>query len=102
MALAQTKIKQLRTIGHRLKPIVTVSENGLTKGVLAEMERALNDHELIKVKYSFENREAKKEAIKKTLEKTGSEKVQTIGNIALLFRLAKKTNKKLSNLHRPV
>jgi RNA-binding protein len=102
MAIGQTKIKQLRTIGHRLKPVVTVSENGLTEGVLGELERALNDHELIKVKFSFENREAKKEAIEEALKKTGAEKIQIIGKMALIFRVAKTTNKKLSNLHRPV
>ncbi len=102
MALEQAKIKQLRTIGHRLKPIVTISENGLSEGVLAELERALEDHELIKVKYAFEDREAKKIAIAETIKVSKAELVQQIGNIALIYRLARKTNKKLSNLHRPV
>lgn len=102
MALEQAKIKQLRSIGHRLKPIVTVSENGLTEGVLAELERALNDHELIKIKYAFEDREAKEAAISATIQETKAELVQKIGKVALIYRLAKKTNKKLSNLHRPV
>jgi RNA-binding protein len=102
MALEQAKIKQLRTIGHQLKPIVIVSENGLTDGVLAELERALNDHELIKVKFAFEDRDAKRAAMDETLAITKAELVQSIGKIALIYRLAKKTNKKLSNLHRLV
>ncbi len=102
MALEQAKIKQLRAIGHRLKPVVIISENGLTEGVANELERALNDHELIKVKYAFEDRDAKRTAIDETINKTGAELVQTIGKIALIYRIAKKTNKKLSNLHRPV
>ena len=102
MALDQAKIKQLRTIGHRLNPIVIISENGLTEGVRAELERALEDHELIKVKYNFEDREAKEAAIAETIATTNAELVQKIGKVALIYRLAKKTNKKLSNLHRPV
>lgn len=102
MALEQAKIKQLRTIGHQLKPIVMISENGLTAGVLAELERALEDHELIKVKFAFEDRESKHAAITEMLQISHAELIQQIGKIALIYRLAKKTNKKLSNLHRMI
>ena len=102
MALSQAKIKQLRSIGHRLKPVVTISENGITDGVKAELERALEDHELIKIKLAFEDREAKHSAIEEVVSLSGAELVQQIGKTALLYRLAKQTNKKLSNLHRPV
>ncbi len=102
MSLSQAKLKQLRTIGHKLKPVVTVSENGISDNLVAELERALNDHELIKVKFAFEDREAKKAAIEAVLQHTSAVPVQTIGKIALLYRLAKQTNKKLSNLHRPI
>ena len=44
------KIRQLRAIGHKLKPVVTISQAGLTDGVSFELDRALRDHELIKVK----------------------------------------------------
>lgn len=100
--LNQAKIKSLRAIGHRLKPVVTISENGVSDGVINELERALEDHELIKVKFAFEDRDDKAQAIAEVLEKTQAQSVQTIGKIALLYRLAKQTNKKLSNLHRPV
>jgi RNA-binding protein len=102
MAVPQAQIKQLRTIGHQLKPIVMISENGLTEGVIAELDRALNDHELIKVKFAFEDRDAKNAAIEETLAITKAQLVQAVGKVALLYRLAKQTNKKLSNLHRPV
>ena len=42
--------KQFRSIAHHLKPIVTVADKGLTANVVAELSRALQDHELIKVK----------------------------------------------------
>ena len=102
MALEQAKIKQLRTIGHQLKPVVMVGENGLTENVIAELNRALDDHELIKVKFAGDDREAKKAAIASMAKQLKAEVVQSIGKIALVYRIAKKTNKKLSNLHRPV
>ena len=42
--------KHLRRLGHNLKPVVTVAGNGLTENVTNEIERALTDHELIKIK----------------------------------------------------
>ncbi|STW81867.1 RNA-binding protein YhbY [Klebsiella pneumoniae] len=46
-----TKQKQhLKGLAHPLKPVVMLGNNGLTEGVLAEIEQALGHHELIKVK----------------------------------------------------
>ena len=42
--------KYLRQLGHNLKPVVTIASKGLTESVQLEIERALNDHELIKLK----------------------------------------------------
>lgn len=100
MALDQAKIKQLRGIGHKLNPIVTISENGFTEGVVAELERALNDHELIKVKLALNDRDDRQTVIDELAQLTGAEVVQQIGKVVLIYRLARKTNKKLSNLHR--
>ena len=54
--------KQLRAIGHRLSPVVIVS-NGLTKGVAAEIDRALTDHELIKIRVNAADRDEKLEQV---------------------------------------
>jgi len=100
MKLSNEKIKAYRTIGHKLKPTVMVSENGLSEGVMAELDRALNDHELIKVKISCGDRDLKKQLTTKLCQQAGCELVQTIGNIALVFRAAAKPNPKLSNVIR--
>ena len=57
MPLTQEQKKQFKSIGHHLKPVLIVADNGLTEGVLAELERALNDHELIKVQLRVAERE---------------------------------------------
>ena len=80
-------VKQLRTIGHKLKPVVTVAGNGLSDGVVMELERALNDHELIKVKLAVGGKEAKTAVTEALCERTGAEVVQSIGAERPLLRL---------------
>jgi len=47
MQLTQERKKALKAIGHKLNPVVTVAGNGLTENVILEIDRALEDHELI-------------------------------------------------------
>lgn len=100
MTLTQQRKKQLRAIGHNLKPVVMISENGLTEGVINELNRALNDHELIKVKLAISERIDRAEVASAVVSETNSTLVQTIGKIILICREARKPNPKLSNLLR--
>ena len=99
-ALSIQERKRLRQIGHALNPVVMIGGQGLTENVIEETTRALNDHELIKVKVVAEDREARAVLITEIVEATGAEIVQTIGKIALLYKKAPKQNQKLSNLVR--
>ena len=100
MQLLSSQKKQYKAIGHSLNPIVTVAENGLSEGVLSELERALRDHELIKIKINVEDREDKKLIIDEVCRQTNSILIQVIGKTALIFRPADKPNPKLSNILR--
>ena len=97
MPLSITEKKRYRQIGHQLNPVVLLGGQGLTEGVLAEIERALEDHELIKVRIGGEDREARREAIDLITAQTRSEAVQVIGKLVLLYRTAKQPHPKLSN-----
>lgn len=92
--------KRLRQIGHALNPVVMLGGQGLSENVIEEINRALNDHELIKVKVAGEDREARQAIITEIAEKTESQIAQTIGKIVLLYKKAAKQNPKLSNLVR--
>jgi RNA-binding protein len=98
MSLSNPDKKRLRAIGHKLKPIVTVAGKGLTDNVVTEIYRALDDHELIKVKLAVGEREIKQQVIDEMLAKTRAHLVQAIGHTVLLYRPSKKPNAKLSNL----
>lgn len=99
-ALSIHERKRLRQIGHALNPVVMLGGQGLTEAVVEEINRALNDHELIKIKIAGEDREARQTAIEEISKVTEAEVVQTIGKIALLYKKAKTQNSKLSNLVR--
>ena len=82
-----TKQKQhLKGLAHPLKPVVMLGNNGLTEGVLAEIEQALEHHELIKVKVSAEDRDARDAMVAGLAERCGAALVQRIGNVAILYR----------------
>ena len=98
--LTNDRKKQYRAIGHKLKPVVTIGGNGLSEAVVAELNRALSDHELIKVKLAVSEREVRQVITEEVCSQTGADLVQTIGKIILLFRATPKPNPKLSNLLR--
>ena len=91
--------KQLRTIGHQLKPVVTVAGKGLSPGVLAEFDRALDRHELIKVKI-VGSRETRESIAERLALITDTHIVQTIGRILLIYRPAREPDPALSNVLR--
>ncbi|MBV1914020.1 MAG: YhbY family RNA-binding protein [Pseudomonadales bacterium] len=99
MQLTQAQKKQFRTIGHSLKPVVTIADKGLSESVFAELQRALDDHELIKVRIST-GRDELKVLLEKITADCNCECIQRIGKIALLFRAAKEPKKHLSNIPR--
>ena len=87
MTILSTKQKQfLKGLAHHLSPVVMLGGNGLTEGVLAEIDNALNHHELIKVKIAGADRETKQLIIDAIVRETKSSNVQTIGHILVLYR----------------
>lgn len=100
MSLTTEQKKHLRTLGHQLNPIIMVASNGLSENIQLETDRALADHELIKVKFTVGDRQLKRDLIKELCQIVEATLVQEIGNIALLYRKSDNPNPKLSNLQR--
>jgi RNA-binding protein len=100
MPLTQEQKKQYKSIGHHLKPVLMVADNGLTEGVLAELDRALNDHELIKIQVRIAEREDRKAVIDELCKLGSCELVQAIGKVALVYRKNPRPNRNLSNISR--
>ena len=66
--------------------MLQVGGKGMTDAVVAEVDAALEHHELIKVKVAAEDREARDAMIAELAERTGAALVQRIGHIAVLYR----------------
>ena len=92
-------LKKLISIGHTLSPILRITKQELSPNVLRELNRALDDHELIKVKIVGE-KEVRDNLFLQMEELPETKVVQRIGGVALLYRLSKDTNKRLSNIYR--
>ncbi|MCP1623212.1 RNA-binding protein YhbY [Pseudomonas nitroreducens] len=67
---------------------------------MAELERALNDHELIKVQFRVTERDDRRALIDELCQNGSCELVQSIGKMALIYRRNPKPNKNLSNISR--
>ena len=89
MNLNNKQKQHLKGLAHPLKPVVMLGNNGLTEGVLAEIEQALEHHELIKVKIAAEDRETKTLIADAIVRETSACNVQVIGSTLILYRPSK-------------
>lgn len=83
--LQATATRQLRTLGHKLKPVVRIGNAGLTASVLNEIGLSLAHHELIKIKVSVADRIERNRIIDEICGQTRAELIQRIGHIALIY-----------------
>jgi RNA-binding protein len=86
MPLSPHQKRHLRGLAHALRPVVLVGGKGPTEAVLAELELALDHHELVKLRVAAEDREQRRATIAEIARRSGSEVVQMVGHTAALFR----------------
>jgi RNA-binding protein len=86
MSLTPKVKQQLKAKAHKLNPIVLIGNKGVTPAVIKEIDLTLNDHELVKIRLSITDRDAKKAAAVEISELLKAEIVQLIGNICVLYR----------------
>jgi RNA-binding protein len=86
MSLTEKQRRHLRGLGHSLKPVIFIGQAGASAAVVAETARALHDHELIKVRVTGMERDARDEALDSLASGTRSEIVGRIGHTAVLYR----------------
>lgn len=86
MRLTNKQKQFLKGLAHSLKPVVQLGNNGLTEGVVAEIDSALGHHELIKVKIPTDDKEEKALIVEAIVGETGALKIQVIGHTLILFK----------------
>jgi RNA-binding protein len=90
MSLTESQCKHLRGLGHHLKPLVLLGSDGLSVGVLAEINSSLDHHELIKVRVRSSGRKERDELIAELARRSFAQLIQRIGNVALIYRASEK------------
>ncbi len=88
--------RKLRSQAHSLKPVVMLGNQGLTDNVQSEINQALNDHELIKIRIAGADKEDRNVIAQTICEKQGADLIQEIGHIIAVYRKNPDKHKKPS------
>ena len=88
-ALSNPQKRYLRGLAHNLKPVVMVGAKGITASLVAELDSALDQHELVKIKVAAEDRESRDASIANLATQATAELVSRIGHTAVLYRRSK-------------
>ena len=86
MPLTSKQKRHLRGLAHPLKPVVMIGNNGITEGVITELNERIAHHELLKVRISGQDRAERLKMAEELCKQSNSECVATIGHIAVLYR----------------
>ena len=78
--------KELRKKAYSLKPFVIVGQHGLTEAVIAEINVALNAHELIKIRIRETDKNKRSKQCIQIQKHLSAEIIHEIGFIIVLYR----------------
>ena len=85
-ALTNKERAHLKARGHALEPVVHVGNAGLTGTLMAEVDRALTAHELIKVKIGTDDRASRVAIGNDLCTRAGATAVHRVGKVIILWR----------------
>jgi RNA-binding protein len=86
LQLSSLQRRELRARAHGLNPVVSIAENGLTAGVLKEIDVCLKAHELIKIRVYGDSRDNRIAYLEQICSELGAAPVQHIGKLLVVFR----------------
>jgi RNA-binding protein len=86
MSLDKKTRQEFKAKAHKLKPVVMIGIKGLTENTNIEIDRALHDHELIKIRIQNSDRELKQQIFAEICDVAKAEAVQFIGGIGVIYR----------------
>ena len=85
MPLTNIEKRKLKAEAQRLDPVLKIGKNGVSAAFLKSADEALKQHVLVKIKFA-EFKERKRELAAEIAEKTGSELIMRVGNVAVFHR----------------
>ncbi len=88
-----TQKRKLKSQAHHLKPVVMIGKLGITDSLIEAVDKALEDHELIKIRF-IDFKDDKKDFVTEIAAKTCSDCIAIIGNIAIMYKQNKDAEKR--------
>lgn len=86
MPLTGKQKRHLRSLGHHLQTVVQIGKEGISEALIGAVDRALLDHELVKVRVGQNAMLERRDAAAELASATGSEVAQVLGSTVLLYR----------------
>ena len=86
LQISSAQRRELRAKAHDLNPVVSIAENGLTEGVIKEIDMNLNAHELIKIRVYGDSRDNRLAYYEQICAQLGAAPVQHIGKLLVVYR----------------
>ncbi len=86
MTLSKQLKRELKQRAHHLRPVIIIGNKGLTEAVQLEIERALLDHELIKIKINADDKELRKKMAEEICQKREAAFIHSIGHTIIIYR----------------
>jgi len=90
MKLNRKQHRHLKSLAHKLKPVVIIGSAGLTDNIMAEVSIALDYHELIKIRVNAADKKARTNIIASICDQAQAELVFAIGHVATVYRQTSK------------
>ena len=84
--LSSKRRSELRAEAHKLTPVVIIGDKGLTDEVVAEIDRSLRAHELIKVRAATASRENRDAWLESICQRLQAHPIQQIGKVLVVYR----------------
>lgn len=88
MRLTEEQCDYLKSLGHDIVHVIDVGAGGLTNSLIRELDLALSQQELVKVRVRFGNRQRREQLLEHLAPASDALLVQRAGNAALLYRPA--------------
>jgi RNA-binding protein len=92
-SITEAERRALKRLAHPLEVIVRTGNAGLTDAVIAETDKALHHHELMKVRVLAGDRDARDAMIAQLCQSLGAVLVQRVGHVATIYRPRPKDSK---------
>jgi RNA-binding protein len=84
--LSTNQKKFLRGLAHDLNPMIIIGSQGVTDSLMAELEKTLNHHEILKIKIAAGEREDRNLVIEYVIKATRAQLVQSVGKMFVIYR----------------